>query len=159
MLLCSSCSRCSCCRLQDFVCFKRLSFVTPKGKTFSWNINILLRFFCRKMRVSLWEFIASNFSRGHYVILIIALLPLWAFILNNYYILIIALVFHRQTLPLFHQCVKVIEIIIHCWMRTKYEIRRMKRRVKTFFRKAKQVAKDVLQGIILVSIFLWLLNQ
>jgi hypothetical protein len=38
-------------------------------------------------------------------------------------------------------------------MRTKYEIRRMKRRVKTFFRKAKQVAKDVLQGIILVSIF------
>jgi hypothetical protein len=107
----------------------------------------------RKMRVSLWNFIASNFSRGHYVILIIALLPLWAFILNNYYILIIALVFHRQTLPLFHQCVKVIEIIIHCWMRTKYEIRRMKRRVKTFFRKAKQVAKDVLQGIILVSIF------
>jgi hypothetical protein len=90
------------------------------------------------------------FSRS-YVILIIALLPLWAFILNNYYIL--------KTLPLFHQCVKVIEIIIHCWMRTKYEIRRMKRRVKTFFRKAKQVAKDVLQGIILVSIFLWLLNQ
>jgi hypothetical protein len=38
-------------------------------------------------------------------------------------------------------------------MRTKYEIRRMKRRVKTFFRKAKQVAKDVLQGIILVSIY------
>jgi hypothetical protein len=95
------------------------------------------------MRVSLWNFIASNFSRGHYVILIIALLPLWAFILNNYYIL--------KTLPLFHQCVKVIEIIIHCWMRTKYEIRRMKRR--TFFKKAKQFAKDLFGGIILVSIY------
>jgi hypothetical protein len=105
------------------------------------------------MRVSLWNFIASNFSRGHYVILIIALLPLWAFILNNYYILIIALVFHRQTLPLFHQCVKVIKIIIHCWMRTKYEIRRMKRRVRTFFKKAKQFAKDLFGGIILVSIY------
>jgi hypothetical protein len=38
-------------------------------------------------------------------------------------------------------------------MRTKYEIRRMKRRVRTFFKKAKQFAKDLFGGIILVSIY------